>query len=176
VAAAPCCSVLGPGDEQVAATGVGSSGDENGVRRGQLQTGTMSASTPMVASWSFYEKPISLVCLPFGEEGERGVFARNNPHHMTECGGLSVKVAVTIGSWLEGQDGRCAYVHSRRHVHKIRCLHLLPPFAVQLTMRASVPVLRFYMLFRGRIILNFYFKDWFGNNIFLKKSYFLNRK
>jgi hypothetical protein len=97
VAAAPCCSVLGPGDEQVAATGVGSSGDENGVRRGQLQTRTMSASTPMVASWSFYEKPISLVCLPFGEEGERGVFARNNPHHMTGCGGLSVKVAVTIG-------------------------------------------------------------------------------
>lgn len=42
VAAAPCCSVLGPGDEQVAATGVGSSGDENGVRREQLQTGTMS--------------------------------------------------------------------------------------------------------------------------------------
>jgi hypothetical protein len=65
---------------------------------------------------------MSLVCLPFGEEGERGVFARNNPHHMTGSGGLSVKVAVTIGSWLEGQDGRCAYVHSRRHVHKIRCL------------------------------------------------------
>jgi hypothetical protein len=55
---------------------------------------------------------MSLVCLPFGEEGERGGggggFARNNPHHMTGCGGLSVKVAVTIGSWLEGQDGRCA--------------------------------------------------------------------
>ena len=47
MAAAPCCSVLGPGDEQVAATGVGSSGDENSVRRGQLQTGTMSVSTPI---------------------------------------------------------------------------------------------------------------------------------
>jgi hypothetical protein len=122
VAATPCCSVLGPDDEQVAATGVGSSGDENGVRREQLQTGTMSG---VDSNGGFVvllrEANESGLFVVWGRR-RAGVFARNNPHHMTGCGGLSVKVAVTIGSWLEGQDGRCAYVHSRRHVHKIRCL------------------------------------------------------
>jgi hypothetical protein len=46
----------------VAVAGIGSSDDNNNVLRGQLQIGTVSVATPMVASWAFYHFRTGILC------------------------------------------------------------------------------------------------------------------
>jgi hypothetical protein len=46
----------------VAVAGIGSSDDDNDVRRGQLQTRTVSVATPMVASSALYHYRTDILC------------------------------------------------------------------------------------------------------------------
>jgi hypothetical protein len=58
---------------------------------------------------------------PFGEEGEQDFFCKEQSTSHERLWEVKCQSGGDHRIVLGGQDGRCAYVYSHRHMHKIRC-------------------------------------------------------